>query len=193
MARYREGHREKTHAAIVAAASGIMRDRGFTEASVANVMKSVGLTHGGFYAHFPDKTGMLVEATQAAFVESPKNFSFLAALAAREGDVGLIARHYLAETRVADVASGCPAAALVSEMHRQERPVQSAFATGAEETVAAIAQAPGFAIEEGDQAWAALALLVGTLSLMRAMPDSGHLDTLRNAAIAGIRKLAVAG
>ncbi len=190
MVRYEAGHRERTQTAIIDAASLLMRDRGFTETSVGNVMKAVGLTHGGFYAHFSDKTAMLAAAVERAFAESPGNFAALAGMARSSGDVGVIARHYLADRRVADVASGCPAAALVSEVGRQEPAVQSSFRAGAEETRRALATAPGLSTAESDHAWAALALLVGSLALMRAMPDASLHETIREQAISALRKLA---
>jgi TetR/AcrR family transcriptional regulator, transcriptional repressor for nem operon len=190
MVRYKVGHGERMQQAIVEAASRLMRDRGFNDASVANVMKEVGLTHGGFYAHFRDKTAMLTAAVEKAFVESPKNFTSLATMARSNNDVGLIAKHYLADGRVEDISSGCPAAALVSEVHRQDPQVQSMFRAGTEETRHALSSAPGLSTAQSDHSWAALAMLVGSLALMRAMPDAGLNDTIREQAISGMRKLA---
>jgi TetR/AcrR family transcriptional regulator, transcriptional repressor for nem operon len=190
MVRYGSGHGAETRAKIVESAGQILRERGFTETSVGTVMQSVGLTNGGFYAHFPDKTAMLTAAVTAAYQDSPKNFSFLAKLAAEHGDAGLIAKHYLAAQRVADVAGGCPAAALISEIHRQEPPVQAAFQQGAEETAQAIATTPGFSDPEEPLGWAALAMLVGGLSFMRAMPDTKINDDIRNQIGAALRLLA---
>jgi TetR/AcrR family transcriptional regulator, transcriptional repressor for nem operon len=190
MVRYDQGHRARTHQAIVEAASLLMRDRGFTDASVANVMKAAGLTHGGFYAHFPDKTAMLTAAVAQAFVQSPKNFTALARMATATGDAGIIAKHYLSEARVADVATGCPAAALVSEVHRQDGAVQSAFRVGTQDTQLALAHVPGLSTSDADHSWAALAMLVGALALMRAMPDTNLHDTIRDQTISAMRKLA---
>jgi TetR/AcrR family transcriptional regulator, transcriptional repressor for nem operon len=190
MVRYQVGHGERMQQVIVEAASRLMRDRGFIAASVANVMKAVGLTHGGFYAHFQDKTAMLAAAVKKAFVESPNNFAALAGMAKVTGDVGVIAKHYLADNRVEDVASGCPAAALVSEVHRQDAQIQSMFRAGTEDTLRALATAPGLSTAESDHTWAALAMLVGSLALMRAMPDTSLNDTIREQAISAMRKLA---
>ncbi|MGL4975238.1 MAG: TetR/AcrR family transcriptional regulator, partial [Bosea sp. (in: a-proteobacteria)] len=169
MVRYKQNHRATTQAAIIDAASVLLRDKGFTETSVGNVMKAVGLTHGGFYAHFPDKTAMLQAAVEKAFVESPKNFSALARMAGATGDAGVIAKHYLAESRVDAISTGCPAAALVSELHRQDGGVRETFQAGSVETMEALAQLPGLARAGDEAAWAALSMLVGGLSLMRAM------------------------
>ncbi len=190
MVRYRQGHAAETRAAIVAAASGIMRNKGFAEASVGAVMKAVGLTHGGFYAHFADKTAMLNEAMREAFVQSPINFAALSGMARASGDAGLVAKHYLADRRVVDVASGCPAAALVSEVHRQEPALQATFREGAEATVAALATTPGLADGEVDHSWASLAMLVGALALMRAMPDPELNETIRTQCVSAMRRLA---
>jgi TetR/AcrR family transcriptional regulator, transcriptional repressor for nem operon len=127
MVRYKKGHHDATHTAIVEAASKLLRDHGFSETSVGAVMSAVGLTHGGFYAHFPNKTAMIEAAVEAAFVESPKNFAALARMSAAKGDVGFMAEKYLSDDRVASIATGCPAAALVSELHRQPKDIQQAF------------------------------------------------------------------
>jgi TetR/AcrR family transcriptional regulator, transcriptional repressor for nem operon len=190
MVRYQQDHRGKTHEAIVVAASTMLRERGFTDTSVANVMKAVGLTHGGFYAHFADKTAMLAAATTQAFVESPKNFSALAEMARTSGDLGLVAQHYLAKGRVAELGSGCPAAALMSEMHRQDDSVREAFQDGATATKNALGAAPGLDDPGNDRSWAVLAMLFGGLSLMRAIPDTAVSDVIRAQIIHALRDLA---
>ncbi|MEU2776392.1 helix-turn-helix domain-containing protein [Streptomyces sp. NPDC007162] len=51
----------------VAAASQLFRERGVNGISVADLMKSIGLTTGGFYKQFPSKEALIAEAAQAAF------------------------------------------------------------------------------------------------------------------------------
>jgi TetR/AcrR family transcriptional regulator, transcriptional repressor for nem operon len=189
MARYTDDHRAKTHEAILEAASKLLRDHGFTDTSVGNVMKAVGLTHGGFYAHFPDKTALLMAAVERAFVQSPKNFEALSRHANGKGDTGFVAEKYLSDHQVDDVAGGCPAAALVSELHRQAAPVQDAFHAGARATAIELAKAPGLGRENGEPAWAELALLMGALSMMRAMPDPTVRATIRDQTIEALRRL----
>ena len=43
-----------------------MRREGYAGVGVADIMKEAGLTHGGFYAHFPSRDAMLVEAVERA-------------------------------------------------------------------------------------------------------------------------------
>jgi TetR/AcrR family transcriptional repressor of nem operon len=141
-------------------------------------MKAVGLTHGGFYAHFDDKSDMLAAAVSHAFIESPKNFEALAVLAKQTGDAGVIAKHYLSNERVENVNSSCPAAALASELPRQDLKVQLAFQQGTEETLHALARTPG--LTENKNAWAALSMLMGGLMLMRTSQNQGTRSEIRD-------------
>ena len=191
MARYKPGHREQTRDAIVEAASQVLRDQGFAEVSIGSVMNAVGLTHGGFYAHFADKTDMLVAAVEQAFIESPKNFSVLAAMANGAADAALIAMHYLADRRVDDAATGCPAAALLSEIPRQEGAVRAAFARGTEETRKALATAHGLSNDDADRSWAVLSMLFGGLALMRAIPDASCRALIRSQIADALQALVV--
>src|SRR6516162_3927527 len=43
------------HERIVKEASRLFRERGFEDVTVGEVMKTAGLTHGAFYAHFGSK------------------------------------------------------------------------------------------------------------------------------------------
>ena len=189
MVRYKNDHSAKTREMIIDAAGKLLREKGFAETSVGTVMKAVGLTHGGFYAHFADKTAMLSAAVDEAFVQSPKNFAMLAKMATAQNDTGLIARYYLSDGKVADVATGCPAAALASEIPRQELPVIERFEAGSIETVAALANAPGLSNQDQPFAWAAMSMLIGGLELMRATNDQNQREAIREEIIAALRNL----
>ena len=59
--------KEATHAAIVAQASRLFRERGLEGTSVGEIMAEAGLTHGGFYRHFETKDALVAAAIQAMF------------------------------------------------------------------------------------------------------------------------------
>ena len=77
--RYPANHKHTTRRRIVEAASQAFRERGVTETGVDEVMRRAGLTHGGFYAHFRDKTELIAEACRSAFDEAIPNLSRIAA------------------------------------------------------------------------------------------------------------------
>ncbi|MFZ9681991.1 MAG: TetR/AcrR family transcriptional regulator, partial [Cephaloticoccus sp.] len=54
--RYPPNHKQATRRRIVAAASAAFRERGVEGTGVDEVMRRAGLPHGGFYAHFRDKS-----------------------------------------------------------------------------------------------------------------------------------------
>ena len=51
---------------IIAAAARAFRERGFEGIGVAELMRSVGLTHGGFYGHFASKEELMALACRRA-------------------------------------------------------------------------------------------------------------------------------
>jgi TetR/AcrR family transcriptional repressor of nem operon len=56
---------------IMAAAARLFRLRGFDNVTVAEVMKEAGLTHGGFYGHFPSKEALIAESVGQALPSAP--------------------------------------------------------------------------------------------------------------------------
>ena len=50
---------------IIEVAAKMFRERGFDGIGVADLMKSAGLTHGGFYGHFASKEDLMAQAVLA--------------------------------------------------------------------------------------------------------------------------------
>src|SRR5580693_8218834 len=73
--RYAEDHKQATRAKVLKAASRVIRQNGPDRVAVAGIMAEVGLTHGGFYAHFASKDDLLVQAISQMFLESRDNFA----------------------------------------------------------------------------------------------------------------------
>ena len=64
--RYVKGHGLQTRSRIVEEASYGLRQAGADGMSVADLMKLVGLTHGGFYSHFESREALVIEAFASA-------------------------------------------------------------------------------------------------------------------------------
>jgi TetR/AcrR family transcriptional regulator, transcriptional repressor for nem operon len=186
MARYKAEQHDKTHAAILQAAAELIREHGFDAASVGAVMKAVGLTHGGFYAHFADKGDMLAAAMTQALIPTVDRFERWTEAAIAANDPAQVARTYLSDQHLARPGQGCAAAALVSEVARQDLPLRKAFAAGAETSATILAR-----IYPGEVAWGVFALMSGALALMRAIPDEDTRATIRERTLRDLRKLAV--
>src|SRR3954470_1990997 len=64
---------------IVETAAKLFREKGYDGIGVADLMKSAGLTHGGFYGHFESKEDLLAEATAHALKKSVERWQGYAA------------------------------------------------------------------------------------------------------------------
>src|ERR1044071_3191342 len=121
MARIANTRKEETHERIVQAAARAIRRHGYAGVGVADVMKEAGLTHGGFYAHFKSRDELLVEALARAGSDSSANIA-RAAEARRARGVSAFRAFvdsYLSDAHLQSMESGCPVAALGSDMARQ--------------------------------------------------------------------------
>ena len=118
--------KDVTHDRIVDAAARAIRRSGYHGAGVADIMKDAGLTHGGFYAHFPSREAMLAEAADRAGGESVAMMERIAASLPPERALEAMMQAYLSETHVKEIETGCATAALASEMPRQSAEVRRA-------------------------------------------------------------------
>nr|WP_314624142.1 TetR/AcrR family transcriptional regulator [uncultured Noviherbaspirillum sp.] len=162
--------RELTHERILDAASRAIRRAGHTGASVAEVMKEAGLTHGGFYAHFDSREKMVASAIAHAGTKSAQNLAQSMAVLEKRGRTPFraLVESYLSPAHMAALETGCVVAALGSEMPRQADDVRSA----ARERVKALVHLVESVLPPGTGADAATCIastLVGALQLARAL------------------------
>jgi TetR/AcrR family transcriptional repressor of nem operon len=177
--------KEATHDRIVEAAARAIRRSGYSGAGVADVMKDAGLTHGGFYAHFESREAMLAEAADRAGAESVATLERIAAAAPPEKALQALIRAYLSKEHLMGAESGCPIAALGSEVPRQAPEVRRAATRRIKEAIDLVArQLPDWGKPEAhEQALATLSTMVGALVLARAVDDPKLSDALRSAAL----------
>jgi TetR/AcrR family transcriptional regulator, transcriptional repressor for nem operon len=169
---------------ILDAASRRVRRDGLDGASVASVMKDAGLTHGGFYAHFPDKAALVAAALVAAMDESRASWvKDLDRLGPEEAQRQILGR-YLSRPHREMPAAGCPMAALGSELARAPKATKRGFDAALEATAAALEPhlALSRTLDARAQALATLALCVGGLTLARMVEDPDLADAILLAA-----------
>jgi len=178
--RYDAEHKQKTHRKVLQAAAKAIRAEGPHRVGVAGVMAEAGLTHGGFYAHFASKDDLVVAAIGHMFEEARERLLHeTQGRAPREAlssyiDFYLSAKHRDART------TGCPIAALASDLPRISDPARERFAAGARRLTQALTQlieAAGNAYAE-EEARSMLAELLGALSLARVEPERKRSDAI---------------
>ena len=170
MARYDKGHRDTTRRHILDVASSQFRESGIAAVGLAGIMAEAGLTNGAFYTHFASKEDLvravLLDALERREQRHKDNL---------ENGVALetVIRDYLSPRHRDRVGTGCPTAALVSEIARHPKATREAF-TGKMSDILALmaAQMPeGTPAERRRRAIAAYATMVGALQLSRAVSD----------------------
>lgn len=162
---------EKNHAGIVGAASVAFRTHGVAAASVSEIAKSAGLTHGALYRHFPDKNALAASAITADFDRIVVLLEDLKRSGRPSADY---VRTYLGTDHRDHFIWGCPAAPLAAEIHRLDDGVQTAFASGLERNLASLAAliGQGDALQSREQAIFMLSAMAGAMSLARAVKSA---------------------
>lgn len=180
-----QSRKEVTHQRIVAAAARAIRRSGYDGTGVADIMKEVGLTHGGFYAHFASRDAMLAEAADSAGAETVARLTQVVREAPAGKELQALVGAYLSEEHVANAESGCPVAALGSEMPRQAAKVRRAATRRMKEMLDLLGRyLPGHGQPGAqDEALVTIATMVGALVLARAVDDPALSRAIRKATL----------
>ncbi len=181
----------QTRERIVEAASALFRAKGFGGVGVADIMKEADLTHGGFYGHFGSKDDLAVEASRRALEGSAARWRNIVAEAGDKPYPALI-EHYLTARHRDDPARGCALAALGTDAARGSKALRGAFAEGLQRLLDLLTEAlPGFSKPaRRRKAVAAMATLVGAVTLARAVHDPALSEEILDAARQELRTAA---
>jgi TetR/AcrR family transcriptional repressor of nem operon len=180
--RYAPEHNDATRERILAAASRLFRAHGIAAVGLARIMAEAGLTVGTFYTHFQSKEALLREALLRSLDARHEEFE----QALQGADIEMLVRAYLSPKHRDAAGTGCPVAALVSEVARHPRATRHIFASHNAPTLDALAawlsSRQGKEVGRADAA-ALLGLLAGTLQIARATPDRAESDAILEAGV----------
>ncbi|HET8748593.1 MAG TPA: TetR/AcrR family transcriptional regulator [Ramlibacter sp.] len=165
--------KQQTHDRIVDTAARVLRETGFQGVGVADIMKRAGLTHGGFYAHFPSRDALVAEALERAGEDSRLRLERAIAAGEAKGASRFraLVESYLSERHLKCPESGCPVAALGSEIPRQGEAVREAAQARVASLLTAVESALGSGQPVGTAA-VVTAQMVGALQIARALGDN---------------------
>ena len=180
MGRATQAQAQQNRQQVVAAAARLFRERGVQAVSVAELMAAAGLTHGGFYKHFPSKEALVGEATGQAFRELGDRLGATEQAQPGEARDALI-DYYLSPEHRDDAGHGCPTAGLAADVAREpaDSPARVPYASGVE----GFAQWLG---DDGDEDLVTLSTMVGALLLARATAGTEVSDRILAAARASL-------
>ena len=179
--RYDAEHKQRTRERLLEEAAKAVRAEGPHKVGVAEVMARVGLTHGGFYAHFASKDDLLAEAVGQMFKEAgARRIRELGEGRPPAEALRAYVEFYLSRGHRDARTSGCPLPFLSADAPRLPEAARARFAQGAArltETFAGLLKQLGEP-EPDALAASALAEMVGAVVLSRAEPDPDRADAI---------------
>lgn len=190
---YPAGHRAEVKRKIIGSARRLFNRYGFDNVSLNQIMADAGLTHGGFYSYFDNKSDLYSEALGCFFTDPDwKNcwegvdLDMAAADAAPQ-----IIRAYLSRQHFEDIENSCPMVALPSYVARSDKRAKRAFETVFKAMVSVLER--GISTDRRTRratAQAVAALCVGGMVVARATVDRAFADDLRDACMTVALQLA---
>lgn len=184
--RYPADHKLATRRRILEAASQAFREQGVAETGVDDVMRRAGLTHGGFYAHFRDKTELIAEACGSAFDEAVPNLSRIAVQPTPAARARLLIESYLSTRHRDNRGSGCLVVAVGADMARLKGAARAGYSRGFSQHLARLGEALRLsedAKQNRELVTQLMSSLVGALLFARAIDDPAEsaavLQTMR--------------
>jgi TetR/AcrR family transcriptional regulator, transcriptional repressor for nem operon len=157
---------------ILEVATRLFRERGIDGIGVADLMKSAGLTHGGFYGHFKSKEDLIAQACGRAVAKMRDNWIKVISQSSAD-PLEALTTHYLNARHRDNTGRGCPIAALGAEVGRQGPDVRHAVTEELRpfiEYLSGIVQGSSAGVRR-EKALALYASLVGALVVARAVDD----------------------
>lgn len=169
----RSSRKQDSYERILDAAARAVRKGGFAGVGVVDVMREAGLTHGGFYAHFKSREAMLAKALEHAGRTSAERLARRMEAQRGEGasPFRALVERYLSEAHLASPETGCPVAALGSEMPRQSEELREA-SCGRVRSLIELVRAALPADADPGAAPAAASTMVGALQLARTLGNN---------------------
>jgi len=188
--RYSADHKAETHARLLRAAAAQMRKQGMDGVGVAEIMRGVGLTHGGFYAHFKCKDDLIAQAVSQIFADNAERFARWMKDIAPGERLGIFIERYLSPAHRDRPDRGCPLTTITADVTRQSAAARQAFDAGATSIFAHMEAMipPGLGDDRAMLARSILSEMAGAVALARAVGDPEQSDRILAAARAGVRR-----
>lgn len=184
---YSADHKRRTRTQIVETARKLFNTHGFNGVSIDMIMKSAGLTRGGFYNHFKNKEALYSEAVDSFLMGRGAQWREEAGVDAHNPSPDMTRQmvlSYLSEEHLKDVEGQCPMVALPSDVSRASHNVQDSYQKLLEAMSGLFEQTLKLNNKGNRQdALSLTALCVGGMVIARSLPDDALAAEVRNAAL----------
>ena len=174
---------------VIEVSSRQFRQNGFDGIGIADLMKSAGMTHGGFYKQFKSKDNLIEEACAAAIEENLQFWEQASGVGDGANLESLFAA-YLSPTHSKSRDTGCLLAALGADAPRSSGPIRQVFGKAINAYSAVLERLlPDVATRSNrKQSLAVLSQMVGALILSRAVDDDAFSRDILEATVADLQR-----
>lgn len=181
--------KELTHQRILQAVHSGFRKHGYEGAGVDGLAKEAEVTSGAFYAHFGSKAGAFREAIHTGLSQVKEAVENLQETY-DDNWLDEFSDFYLGEKRCSDLSNSCAMQSLTPEVTRSDDETRSIFENEILEVVEVFAQGLSDKDDKknSDAAWATISMLIGGVTLARAVKDPELADKIANSVISAIKK-----
>ncbi|WP_297731904.1 TetR/AcrR family transcriptional regulator [Mycobacterium sp.] len=169
--RYPADQKAKARAALLRAGTRSMKVAGFNGIGVDGLAAAADVTSGAFYSNFANKEAMLEAIVEAAVGEPFVSDTESGSKADRRAKLKSFVAEYLSAYHVDNPDDGCVMPTLSADVARAGEPTREAY----EHKIAALAGRVAELLDGADRdrrAWSVVALMVGAVSISRAMSDA---------------------
>lgn len=152
---------------MVLAAARSYREKGIDGIGIADLARSAGLTHGGFYGQFPGgKDQLIAEAVTKTFEPNVNEWKTAESLNA-------IVQYYLSQEHCDDWGNGCPIPSLGADVARCGGAASASFTDGVKDLLNALMlhMPSGSEAEKSAKALQILVSIAGATLIARAVDD----------------------
>jgi TetR/AcrR family transcriptional repressor of nem operon len=181
--------KRKHHERIVAIAARLVREKGVEGIGIADLMKDVGLTHGGFYRHFASRDDLIYDAVECALSRGTQRVASESKSSERSLDAFI--DEYLSASHRDSPGTGCALVPLSGEAWRAGKRVRQAYTRQVKWYLALIDGALGGRRRSAARRDSMLALsaLVGAVAIARSVDDGQLSDDLLSGTAAALKSL----
>lgn len=162
---------------ILDSAAQQIRESGLDSLSIAELMKTANLTHGGFYGHFRSRAELIAAAFDRALERGEA--AFVGATPSEGDAVGSIVDRYLSPAHRDNPGEGCAMAALAGDVGRAEDDsLRRQLSAHLEQSFADMARLMGGETQAQEAAIAACCTMIGALTLSRVFRGTDRSDEI---------------
>lgn len=176
--RYKSEQKEHTRKKIIDAAERSFKKHGYSGIGVDGLAKEAGVTSGAFYGHFKSKQDVFQESIASglddvadAIVEMKQNFT--------DDWWKEFAKFYTSNRRTCDLSESCAMQTLTPEVGRSDEAIKEMYESKILNIVKVASK--GSSNKQQEKTWANLAMLIGGVTLARAVNDEKLSKTIATA------------